>query len=159
MKHFSDDVFSASNPAFCALVLHYFLKGFNESNKNGVDFPILFLPIPLLLSTDVMSTLVHTNKATGFLNWITSNPLVKIDLHERIHNTIQITKDAILFGTQQGVLLVSDTAQFYPTGTIKEKDVKEIGLHSYTSVSERFGYWSGKLDSTKTLLYSLGITL
>lgn len=159
MKKDSEDIFSATNPAFCALIIHYFLEGFGETNKNGTDYPILFLPIPILLSGDIMSTLKQSNKTTGFLNWITSHPTVKLGFSERVENTAQITKNAILFASANGLLSASESGHFFSLGKVKEQEMKKLNLNSYTVIAERFGYWVGKLNSTKTLFYSLGITL
>ncbi|WP_242917367.1 three component ABC system middle component [Pontibacter liquoris] len=158
MKKTLDDIFAATNPIFCAVVLHYFLKGHHEAKEKGIDFPLMFLPVPILLSQDIMSTMVQTNKKTTFLNWIVANPIIRIGIGDRITNTTAITKSAIRFGLNNQLITITEDGKFLPNGEISDSKAKQLGIQNYTTIAQRFGSWIGNLDSPEAVFFALGIT-
>lgn len=163
----SSDTYASTNPALCSLVLWHFLKGFEEVSKKGCEFPILFLPIPIVLSKNIRQTFHGTNASTSLLTWLSREPQILINMAERIEATNVITKEGIIFGNGNSIIYLNENGYFYSTnkGLVQKRlqelintpdgeDLKEIFL-----TSRRLGSWCGQLDSTKIILNIMGLTL
>lgn len=159
MEKVSIDVFANTNAAFCSLVLHSFCDGYFSMNGNAVPFPLLLLPIPIILSNDLATSFDGTNVKTGFLSWVKKSPYVTIGLSERIESSYEITRPAIAYATARRVLKIDSNGEFVPNYDAigKYANVKE--LENFYKNSRRLGQWMGEIRSTKTIYNHLGITL
>lgn len=158
----SFDIFNATNPAFGSTILHEFTKAYAETAGRGVDFPILFLPIPIVLSDALKETFAHTNKNTGFFEWLNRSPEVTLNLDERVSSTIQLTQQAIRFGLQAKLISMDTLGQFHAnTAGLKSKTT----LSKYRSIAEnlsrakRLGHWIGGVQSINTVFNTLRISV
>jgi hypothetical protein len=61
------DIYSETNPAFCAHALLAFTAAFSSSNKDGPEVPLAYLALPIALAGDLGNTFDGTNKNTGLL--------------------------------------------------------------------------------------------
>ncbi|WP_269411369.1 three component ABC system middle component [Lentibacillus daqui] len=160
----STDTYSATNPPLCSLILWSFLNGFEEVKKEGCEFPILFLPLPLVLSKPIRNNFDGTNTSTGLLTWISRNPSAIIDIAQRIEVTQDITREAILFGTTNKIFYFDDEGLiFFNKSGIK---VSKIYTEEHfeesrktLTVAKKLGSWCGQLESTKTIYNVLGVSL
>ena len=78
------DIFADTNPAYCSRILMEFCWGYEEEAGSGVPFPLIILPLPIVLSGDHEAMFDGTNKATGLFTWIDRNPELLLDLSERV---------------------------------------------------------------------------
>ena len=158
----SIDVYSETNPAFLSLALWSFLKGFQESDESGAELPMLYLPIPIILSGDFQSTFEKTNKRTGFLAWLNRNQGQLINFDNQLKNTRNYTQKSILFGLQNEIISVSSDGKFGAIDTGLSKKPKYIAksyLGKVFTRSERFGFWLGDMRSTKAVYSSLRVVV
>lgn len=160
----SADTYTSTNPALCSLVLWSFLNGFEQMKKDGCELPILFLPVPLILSKTIRNKFEGSNTTTGLLTWVARNPSVLINVAQRVEVTQDITKEAILFGATNEVFTFNDEGLIFSnkkgikvskvySGNYFEKE-KEMLL-----TARSLGGWCGQLESTKTIFNVLGVSL
>ncbi|PUZ25498.1 hypothetical protein DCC81_14535 [Chitinophaga parva] len=153
----SIDVFSETNPAFCSLVLLSFCEGYELAAETTVPFPLLILPIPIILSGDLLKTFDGTNVKTGFFSWIKNNPVILIKMTERIEDSQDFIKPAIEFAVSKSVI------GFTPYGEVKTHRENVLnysnanGASQYFKLANRLGHWLGEIKSVKTIYNHLGI--
>ena len=163
----SSDINSANNPALCSLILRSFLTGFEEVKKDGCEFPILFLTLPFILSGNIRERFKGSNINTGLLTWLSREPQVLINLPKRIEVANLLTKKAIIFGTTNNVIKITDNGLFMSdsSGIVKSKldliitEDNQSDIYEMFTLSKRFGGWCGQLESTIILYNIMGLTL
>lgn len=156
------DVFAETNPAFCSLVLFKFCEGYSSEAAEGVDFPLILLPLPIVLSGNLEESFKHTRMDTGFFAWIDRNPGILIDLSERIQGTIEVTRKALEFGISRSVLQIDNTGRIKPdTNGLAQKKLpastSKVGRAYVNSL--RFGQWLGQINSASTIYNHLGLEI
>ncbi|WP_368298401.1 three component ABC system middle component [Cytobacillus firmus] len=160
----SADTYTSTNPALCSLIVWSFLNGFETIKKDGCELPILFLPLPLILSKNIRNNFEGSNTSTGLLTWIARNPSVLINIAERIEVTQDITKEAILFGATNNIFTFNDNGLIFSNKSgikvskVYSEDHFDEGKEMLLT-SKKFGVWCGQLESTKTILNVLGVSL
>ncbi|QWC23633.1 hypothetical protein KJK41_04550 [Bacillus haikouensis] len=161
----SSDIYASTNPALCSLILWSFLSGYQEQNGKGCEYPLLYLPIPMMVSGNTRNKLQGTNINTGLLTWVSNNPEVLIKFAERIELAKEITEDAIIFGSANSIIDIEKesglfraiNSGIYSTKVIntnKDKEQKEMFVFA-----KRFGAWCGQIHSSKIILNVLGMKL
>ncbi|MCM2978991.1 DUF6521 family protein [Priestia aryabhattai] len=155
------DLYAASNPALSSLILWSFINGF-EQEKKGCEFPVLFIPIPLVLSRNIREDFKKTDSTTGLLTWIARNPNILLDTGKRIESTSSITKEAIIFGVTNNILKIDTMGLIYADNT----GIKKSKISKFTDerkemilISKRLGRWCGQLESTKVIFNIMGMSL
>lgn len=161
MSFQSADVFANTNPALGALVLWAFCFGYRARDSLGVEHPLVFLPLPLVLSEVYATTFQGTNSQTGLFAWMERNPELHLDLPLNIEGTRQVTRNAFLFGLRYGILELSDQGRVLPNrnfnlSAAKRRQLGEAIRHAL-SLADRLGKWTGDVASTRTVFYTLGI--
>lgn len=156
------DIFAETNPAFCSIVLFNFCKGYNAEASDGVDYPLILLPLPIVLSGDLEISFVNTRVDTGFFSWIDRNPTILLNLTDRIQDTLAITRNAMEFGVSKTILRVVDTGKIQPyaKGLCKKKfppSSSKVG-RAYTNAC-RLGQWLGQIHSVTTIYNHLGLEI
>ncbi len=156
------DIFAETNPAFCSIVLFNFCKGYKSEASDGVDFPLILLPLPIVLSGDLESSFVNTRVDTGFFSWIDRNPTILLSLADRIQDTLTITRNAVEFGVSKSILRVADTGKIKSddNGLSKKKfplSSSKMGRAYINSL--RFGQWLGQINSATTIYNHLGLEI
>ncbi|WP_298511029.1 three component ABC system middle component [uncultured Kordia sp.] len=158
MNKISIDVFAETNPAFCSLIIFNFCKGYHSEAKLGVPFPLLILPLPLVLSYEIEKTFRGTNIKTGFFRWIENNPEIQLNLTSRINESNEFLKPAIEFAIFKKTLHLDSSGLLIPI----EKNVgknKSLELESLFKSADRLGKWLGQVNSIKTIYNHLGLQL
>ena len=59
------DVYSETNPAFCACALVAFTRAFITVNVSGPELPTVYLSLPVALSGDLGGSFAGTSRNTG----------------------------------------------------------------------------------------------
>ncbi len=162
MPQQSIDIYAATNPALCSIILWSFGSGYTNVNSKGVDYPLLFLPIPIVLSKSLVQTFEQTNVSTGFLNWVTRRPEITINLSEKLEKTTQYTRSALLFGFQHQLFTITAQGRLFLSNDFSLSPYRQRSLskdiRQAISLSQRLGTWLGNLDSTPNIFYNLGLT-
>jgi len=153
----SVDVFAATNPAFLCLVLFSFTEGYNEEANEGLPFALAVLPIPVIVSGDLDNTFNGTNIRTGFYAWVKQNPVVVVNLNERINDSLEYIQSAISFGVAKKIIRFDEKGKLWAitqnTGNLQGSPT----LGRFFKNSKRMGNWIGQIKSTKTIFNHLGL--
>jgi len=158
MNRTSIDIFAETNPAFCSLIIFNFCKGYLKEAKCGVSFPLLILPLAIILSNDLAKSFDGTNVRTGFFRWVENNPEIIIDLTIRINEYNELLKPAIEFGVFKRIFQINSSGGLIPVDNSVKK-CNKTELENLFKRSYRFGNWIGQVSSTKTIYNHLGLQL
>lgn len=154
------DTYAATNPAFCAIILRAFIEGFSKSNSNGLPFPLILLPIPAVLNSDVAQMFGKTNASTGLISWIDRNPEVTVGFGHRVRDTAQYSRAGLLFGARYGVFEINKAGRVFvrPDGLLKKTEsIKTPYIANAIRLANRFGTWIGTAGTPETILLALGV--
>jgi len=156
----SPELAALFNPVFCGIVIYVGISHYQKQDKRGMPLPLVFLLLPVLLSSGIRSSLPQTTR-TAFHVWLEREPQVKISLAKRAANLSTITREALVFLLQRKRLsLNGDRVQ-------KGKMIK--GLNSYVSETSELadllegarilGTMFGKTGDPETVFNSFGLTV
>jgi hypothetical protein len=96
------------NPAFCGLLLNQSVQNFDTaSSHRGMPFALLFLVLPLILHRPTRDKLPRSVR-TKMHSWLQENPELRIGVAGRVREMIGITREALIFSAQHGVLSIRD---------------------------------------------------
>lgn len=156
------DIYSETNPAFCACALAAFTKTYLSIRANGPEVPIAYLSLPIALSGDLASAFLGTNKNTGLLEWLERSPQVQIGLVERVNGSLAIVTEAIRFGCFSHVLKFDEGARL----GMGDRNIKASAARALREEpgqvlkrAERLGYWFAKAGSTRAIFDMMGLTV
>lgn len=156
------DIFSITNPALTSLILWAFLEHYEGNRDEGCPYLLVFLPLPMVLSKSIRNEFKGTNAATGLYSWITRKQSVLINLNARVNSTISLTRNSIIFGCSNGIITIQENGTLISNskGLIKGR-LKNISdeFEEMISASRRLGTWFSQINSTSSILNSLGLTV
>jgi hypothetical protein len=156
----SIDVYSQTNPAFLGIVLYQFVLGYEKASDDYPDYPLLFLPCPIVVSKRLARTMNGTNASTGLAKWYLQSPEVQITLADEVLHTVRFTRRAIQFDLLSKVLEIHDSAIVPVEGAFKKKpmDIANTTIENRPfAAANRFGQWCGQIHSTKRIFALLGL--
>jgi Family of unknown function (DUF6521) len=156
----SPELAALFNPAFCGIILYISVVYYQKQDRRGMPLPIVFVLLPVLLSSGIRSSLPQTAR-TPFHLWLDRAPQIKISLAKRAANLSSITREALMFLIQRKRLLLNgDRVQ-------KGKIIR--GLQSYYDETPELdnlvdsarilGTMFGKVNDAGTVFTSLGLTV
>jgi hypothetical protein len=156
------DIYSETNPAFCAHALVAFTTAFLSVNDDGPEIPAAYLALPVALAGDLGRAFDGTNKNTGLLEWLERRPQVQIGLADLVNTSMDIVTEAIRFGCFSRVLVVNPGARL-GLGAQKAKKSAVAALSEAPAQSikraERLGFWFASAGSTRTIFDMMGLTV
>lgn len=154
------DLFAMTNPALGAALLWAYLRGAEEAGS-GIEFPLMFLPLPILLSSSLSCSFDGTNSRTGFYEWIDRNPQLPVGLADRIGRTTLLSRTALLYAGQVRIITTDPEGRFRTSGTLREAALRRSGdtVRPLFPLSRRLGRWVGEVNSARDVFYALGLTL
>ena len=154
------EVANLFNPAFCALVLHNAVAGFQEKAGRGMDYGLAFLMLPLALHRATREALPA--RTTAKLHaWIISHEQVRVGLVQRISTMVPTTKEGLIFAMQHQALelnadglLIAHTSQLGRFEPPSPSDTPEC-LERATFL----GKWFGVSGNASAILTAWGVQL
>lgn len=156
------DIFSETNPAYCACALASFAAAFVAVRHIGPELPVAYLVLPIALSGDLSSSFDGTNRNTGLLEWLERNPQVQVGITDRVNRSMSVVTGAVRFGCFARVIRLDDDARLW-VGDRKFKKSAVNSMSAGTARSlkhaERLGYWFAAAGSTKTVFDMVGLTV
>ena len=158
----STDVFTITNPALGGLILWSFLQGYESNEKEGCPFPLIFLPLPLILSKTIRDEFKGTNAGTGLYTWVAKNPKVLVNLKIRIESSSQVTRNAIVFASASQVLKISEDGVLFSNNSgIAKNKIKDSSdeINEMVRIANRFGKWLSQINSVSDIYNSLVLRL
>ena len=156
------DIYSETNPAFCAVALLAFVDAYSATKKQGPDMPTAYLALPIALSTDLAPSFAGTNKKTGLQMWLQRSPEVQVGLAARVNGTLDIVTQAIRFSAFSQVAVVNQNGRLVAgPHKVKASAVKALsdGPAQAIKRAERLGYWFADAGSTRTVFDIMGLTV
>lgn len=156
------DIYSETNPAFCAYALVGFTTAYTMMKGDGPELPAAYLALPVALSGDLSGTFDSTNKNTGLLEWLERSPQVQLSLAERVNASMEIVTNAIRFGCFARILKIAEGARLgLGNQKIKRKAVTALSEQPAQVLKrcERLGYWFATAGSTRVVFDMMGLTL
>lgn len=151
------EVANLFNPAFCALLLRRTIDAYHHSVKNGMDFPLAFIVLPIVLhkaTREVLPTI-----STKLNVWMQRHHEMRIGFAERTQNLVPITREGLMFALQQGALQLDETGALIPGAVKLEKH--SVDAASETAIclkkAEFIGRWFAEAGNAVTILTAWGI--
>jgi hypothetical protein len=97
------------NPAFCALLLHEAIKGYQKEHlsDSGMPYYLSFLILPIVLHKTTRE-LLPRRITKELYDWLKENPRVYNDYPGRVRRLTPFTREAIIFGMQRGLIGVDE---------------------------------------------------
>jgi hypothetical protein len=145
------------NPAFCGLILHRALKGFEEVDSRGMPFSLSLLVLPLSLHRDTRETLALHPK-THLLTTIEANPQILVDFDMRVRDLLPFVHEAFGLLAQQGCLSVSPSGELR---TVKRSLRSQIAGTTESVSCQRIARYVGRefaqIGDRATVYTTLGI--
>lgn len=156
------DIYSETNPAFCAYALVAFVNAYISISAEAPEVPTVYLALPVALSSDLEETFKGTNKKTSLLEWLERSPQVQIGLAERLNASLGIVSEAIRFACFTRVLTLDEFGRL-GLGDLKLKKnaVKALSEKPARVIkrAERLGYWFATVRSTRSVFDIVGLTV
>ncbi len=159
MPAMSLDLFAATNPALCSVILWYFARGYRSRDSEGVPLSAILLPLPIVLSQDLASSFKGTSSTTGLLGWINKTPEVTVGLADRVERTAGYARAGLIFGVRQRVFEITSDGRVLESkrGFLKQPNTRDSGeLGRRMKLAECLGKWVAEVGSIGTTFACLG---
>ena len=156
------DIYSETNPAFCAHALAAFTTAYLSLNAEGPETPAAYIALPIALAGDLGRAFDGTNKNTGLLEWLGRQPQVQIGLADLVNASMDIVTDAIRFGCFSRIIVVNPNGRLgLGTQKVKKSAVAALSESPAQSIkrAERLGFWFASAGSTRTVFDIMGLTV
>lgn len=156
------DVYSETNPAFCAYVIAAFVNAFSTMRSEGPELVVTYASIPIALSGELENTFEGTNRNTGLVEWLERAPIVQIGLTSRINESLDIVTEGVRFACFAGVIFLDASSRLRLGATkLKEAPQKKLSVQSKNAIrrATRLGFWFAAEGSSRSTFESLGLTV
>lgn len=145
------------NPAFCGRIIYNAIKVYYEESSKPMEFPLVYLILPLILHKDTRERIKSRNKMQV---WIKNNPELLIGLANRVRNLIQITNEAVELLMQSTLIeldnnaciLVSEKSKGLSKTKFINKEISEC-IRASTAVAK----WFSKAGTVENIYINWGI--
>lgn len=97
------------NAAFCSVVLNRACAGFATKSDLAMPLTLAYLMLPAALHRPTREALPGTS-AASIPNWLRDNPLILMDLPQRVRALRGIASRAIVYGLSRTVLIADEGA-------------------------------------------------
>jgi hypothetical protein len=154
------DYYSDVNPALCSLILCNFASKYQKASNIGPSYPLMVVPIPLVLSGELDNFFAHKQERSDFFALLNQHPEVRVSLCDRIRNSLEITQNALAFSFQNEVLSFdSESKNFIVTKQAQQIISNKFNpiITKYIKKSALLGGWLGRINSDSTIYTHLGI--
>lgn len=154
------EVANLFNPAYCGLLLRQAVGGYQLASGRGMDYAMAFVVLPVVLHKNTREALPNI-LATKLHVWMQRNHQVRIGFAERMQNMVQITKEALLFALQHGVLALNgEGALIAGPHALGDYSVpKSSEAAKCAKQAEFVGRWFADAGSPATFLSTWGIKM
>jgi hypothetical protein len=148
------------NPAFCAALLWHAARGCAATGTRPLAFEEAFLVLPFVLHRHTRMALPRDTR-TSLAVWLDENALARGTIVSRAQGLVDYTKEAILFGTANGLLEIADMRLL--AGGVWSRPVTRSLASTSAEVrecakrAEFVGKWFALTGSESTVLAVLGV--
>ncbi len=147
------------NPAFCALLLRDATRSYCDYDKAGMPYVLAFLLLPLVLHRKTRES-VSQRPTTTFGQWIERNSDVMLGFADRSRELNLLTKEAIMFGLQHGVLSIGVTGSIVPADASTGHPPSwhnNSPPQIYVTCARNIGKWFADVGDEATICRLLGV--
>ncbi len=149
------------NPAFCAVLLAKTSEEFTKKTQQPLPFALAFLVLPVVLHRGTRSALPGST-VTSLLPWVQEHREQLVNFSGRVQSLRPITREAILFGTQNETLAVAGSGGIAVGARKVSATEKKTGLFTDEAREcvERAGFlgrWLAAAGTPATIYSAWGI--
>jgi hypothetical protein len=105
-----NEIVNLLNSPFCAVLIWETINQYKDEGYDGFPFPLLYLVLPITLHRKTREALPRS-RTTKLHSWLQKNPHFKIGFSERTRQTITYTNNALTYGLQKEILIITDEGQ------------------------------------------------
>jgi hypothetical protein len=150
------------NPAFGAVLLAKAADEFTRKSHRPFPFALTFLVLPIVLHRGTRSALPGST-ITSLLPWIQGNRDQLINFALRVQSLRSITREAILFGTQNETLAITESGGIAVGARRQAATERRTGLFTDEAREcvDRAGFlgrWFAAAGTTPTIYAAWGVT-
>src|SRR5262245_27296516 len=157
------EVSNLLNPAFCAVLLRDALAAYEENDERGMNYLLIYLILPLLLHHQTRQ-LIPVQASSSLLEWIERQEINTWILVDRIQQLIPYTKEALIFGIQQGKIAFGTQESIYGNLLVSSQNLPDEGAWPEVSTpvecrkkAKTIGKWFGEVADATTIYRTFGI--
>lgn len=145
------------NPAFCGVVLHRALTGYQEEDESGMPYSLALLVLPLCLHRDTREVL-SANSRGYFLKAIEKNPRILVGFAERAKHLLPFTLEALGFLMEHGCFVVSEQGRLQTVDrSVRKKVTGSAESVECQKVAKFVGKEFARIADRITVFTSLGV--
>ena len=149
------------NPAFCAAILHEFVKEFQKAKDQSAPYPLLFCALPISLHGKTRRALPGST-LTSLYSWRERNPEVLVGFAERARSLRPVAQEALRFAIDRTALaFVDDGGVVLGAKPLVVARKFEDGLtedaRECIATARLLGRWFAKAGTTSTIMAAWGI--
>lgn len=156
------EVANLLNPAFCGLLLRATVLEYTKTSAaSGMDFPLAFLVLPIVLHKPTREAMPRT-AATKFHAWLQQHQALRIGFSTRVQQLAPITREALQFTMQRSALALDSAGLLVaPTYNFRRADARLVSpiMTECRKKATFLGKWLGKAGSASQILSAWGITV
>lgn len=151
------DLLAATNAAFGALLLRHFCGGYEQTSESSPPMPLMYIPLPLVLTERVSRTLMARRTDGSIYQWLEDNEELRLELRHLIPGTLDFTRRSLVFGHRHQILDVSlaSVAATKTSGMANAKWNLTDARGRATRNAHLLGFWMGKAGPLSQILTSL----
>lgn len=149
------------NPAFCAALLHEFVKEFQKAKGQPVPFVLLFCALPVALHGKTRRALPGST-VTSLYSWRERNPEVLVGFAERAGSLRPIVQEALRFAIDRSALAFGDEGAVMLghralSVARKLEETLTEDARDCIAASRLLGRWFAKAGTASTIMAAWGI--
>lgn len=149
------------NPAFCAVVLHEFVKEYQKAKGQAAPYALLFCLLPIALHGKTRRVLPGST-LTSLYSWRERNPEVLVGFAERARSLRPVVQEALRFAIDRTALAFSgDGGVALGAKPLVVAKKFEDGLSDDTreciAAARLLGRWLAKAGTASTIMAAWGI--
>jgi len=154
------DLFAETNPAFGVFIIAGFCRSFWKVAEKAPAVALLYLAVPIAMSSDTQTTFSHTSSRTGLLSWLNRYPEIRLDLAERLDASIDIVLASIKLGLASRALKLG-TGGVIGLGShvLPKAHADQLPLEPRQVIrrAERLGAWMAGAGTTGFIFSAFGV--
>lgn len=147
------------NPAFLGALLWSCSKGYGTTDEEGLPYALSFVAMPLVLHKTTRELLPRSTR-TSLATWLSNNTQVHVGFSERAAALVPMVKDALLFGSNGGLLEISSVrviARTRPRAMARLERGASDEVKSCMKKAEMVGKWFASSGDYTTVMALWGV--
>lgn len=156
----SYDLFAETNPAFGTFVAITFCRSFQATSGSPPNIALLYLAVPIAMSSDTQASFSATNVKTGLLSWLKRFPDIQYQLGQRLNASLSIVTASLRFGLSSRALEIDDDGLVglgYDVPAKAHTNKLPSGPKQAIKRAERLGIWMANAGTPGSIFSAFGV--